>query len=604
MKNLISVFAILMLSFSAYTQGIKFEHGDWASVKAKAQQENKIIFIDFYTSWCGPCKQMAKNIFPLENVGDFYNKNFVCYKLDAEKGEGVALAKKYGVKSYPTYIFTDSKGEFLHQGNGSMPAGNFINFGKEALDPEKHLANLIGGKKEISKEDMPRHLQELFDKKLPYDEKFQAYITSLSQEELITQQSFDLLLKFGGSAANGFAYETVVNNKTAFEEKLGKQMIENYFYRRMLSRVYEYKGRKESYAPVFEEARGLGYELEDKIEQTLVIYGYLKNNPHDFEGFVTKCKAFLKAYEYEDPALKEYPVFTMCSGRLFRNEVLDAYVFQLASELEASKSEYLPRAYGTIAQHYNKANLLEKGLEYYNKALASAKELGQNAEMLGKAVEYVKTRIQIIEKGNYTFNGKGFERYNGLAVNLWYYSPTKIGKIVETEKVAIKDGEFSLSGNTQTPLMGGFEIYDGKKKLLQGDMIIEAGTYPLTLGENGSFEVEQSFYNWTVYNGWKTFYAYKDILKKMWALEDKGNVDEAAKQQIEAYKQQLEVMKAEYISAIYKKSADPVAKALLALEGKLYVNKSKQNTSGDKVINELKNLIPNHYLIKTMQKKQ
>ena len=604
MKSFISTIGLLILTLVVTAQGIQFEHGDWASVKAKAQQEEKTIFIDFYTSWCGPCKMMTKNIFPLEKVGQFYNENFICYKLDAEKGEGIALAKKYGVKAYPTYIFADANGEFLHLGTGSMPADGFIKVGKEALNPATQLVNLTKTKEEISKEDMPRHLQELYDKNLPYDEKFQTYISSLSQDELITQKSFDLLQKFGGNTANGFAYETLVGNKTAFENKLGKQTIENYFYRKMLKRVYDYKGRIESYAPVFEEARSLGYELEDKIEQTLEIYGYLKNNPDDFEGFVTKCKTFLKAYEANDTELKDYPVFTMCSGRFLRNETLDAYVYQLLSEFEASKSETLPRAYGTIANKYVEANLLEKGLGYFKKAFSSAEELGQDTEGWSKALDYVNSRIQVVEKGEYTFNGKGFEHYNGLTVNLWYYSPTKNGRKERTKKITIKDGKFSLSGNTKTPLMGGWNIYDGKKLVLEGDMVLEAGTYPLSLGEKGSFEVENSFYNWTVYNGWKTFHAYKDIEKKMWALKDKANADEETKKQIEAYQQELDEQKAEYIAAVYKKSSDPVAKALLAFEGELYINKGKKEQSGDKVLEELKSLIPDYYLVKTMKKLQ
>ena len=54
---------------------------------------------------------MAENIFTLGSVGNFYNDHFVCLKIDAETGEGVELAKKYEVASFPTFVFVNPKSE-------------------------------------------------------------------------------------------------------------------------------------------------------------------------------------------------------------------------------------------------------------------------------------------------------------------------------------------------------------------------------------------------------------------------------------------------------------------------------------------------------------
>ena len=96
---------MLVLGGNAQNHGIDFFHGTWAEGMAKAKQENKKVFIDFFTEWCGPCLNMALKVFTLPEVGYEYNKNFVCMKIDAEKGEGIELAKRYGVHSYPSYIF-------------------------------------------------------------------------------------------------------------------------------------------------------------------------------------------------------------------------------------------------------------------------------------------------------------------------------------------------------------------------------------------------------------------------------------------------------------------------------------------------------------------
>ena len=79
-----------------------------------AKKEKKMIFVDCYTSWCGPCKMLAKNIFTQDSVADFYNANFICFQIDMEKGEGPELARKYGVAAFPTLLYVDKDGMLKH----------------------------------------------------------------------------------------------------------------------------------------------------------------------------------------------------------------------------------------------------------------------------------------------------------------------------------------------------------------------------------------------------------------------------------------------------------------------------------------------------------
>lgn len=137
MKNLILTLC-LVCSIGLYSQtennGIQFEHQSWSKILKKAASEKKIIFLDAYASWCGPCKWMAKNVFTNSEVAAYYNKTFINAKIDMEKDEGPDLASKYGVIAYPTFLFIDGNGKVLHRICGGMEAGDFIKQGKKALD--------------------------------------------------------------------------------------------------------------------------------------------------------------------------------------------------------------------------------------------------------------------------------------------------------------------------------------------------------------------------------------------------------------------------------------------------------------------------------------
>ena len=122
--------------FGENTEGIKFYHGTWKEAKIKAKEENKLLFIDFYTQWCGPCLNMVKTVFILPEVGNLYNNKFVCLKIDAETEEGKVLAKQYAVRSYPTYIFANPDNEkIVHRSGSRQSAESFIATGKSALNP-------------------------------------------------------------------------------------------------------------------------------------------------------------------------------------------------------------------------------------------------------------------------------------------------------------------------------------------------------------------------------------------------------------------------------------------------------------------------------------
>ena len=85
LSGYVSLFIFSLFTFSTVIgQGIDFHHGTWKEALAEAQKQDKLVFIDAYAKWCGPCKKMAKNVFTLSEVGDFYNENFINVKLDME----------------------------------------------------------------------------------------------------------------------------------------------------------------------------------------------------------------------------------------------------------------------------------------------------------------------------------------------------------------------------------------------------------------------------------------------------------------------------------------------------------------------------------------
>ncbi len=226
MKKFIVFLVILTTLTTLSAQGIAFEKEEtaWADVLKKAKAENKIVFVDAYTTWCGPCKVMSKNIFPQKEVGDVFNARFVNAKIDMEKGEGPEIAKKYGVRAYPTYIFVNGDGELVHRSLGSMPAEKFIAVGEAASDPERQFYSL---KKKY--EDGQRGAD--FLKNLAFACESAQETTMLpavvdayleTQKDWLTKDNMQFILKFGTSIESPlFAF--MVKNQDAFQKELAQK---------------------------------------------------------------------------------------------------------------------------------------------------------------------------------------------------------------------------------------------------------------------------------------------------------------------------------------------------------------------------------------------
>lgn len=138
-KIIYTVLFLVGISFNAQSKdGINFQTKNLEEAKKLAQQENKLIFIDLYTTWCGPCKLMKKNTFPDAELGAFFNKNFISLYIDAEK-EGAELTKKFKVVNFPSFLFLNKNGELVQYDYGYYNAKQFLTVGESVL--KKKYAN-------------------------------------------------------------------------------------------------------------------------------------------------------------------------------------------------------------------------------------------------------------------------------------------------------------------------------------------------------------------------------------------------------------------------------------------------------------------------------
>ena len=140
MKKIILMLVAVAFCMSAAAQGVNFVEGKTLSeVEAQAKAEGKLVFVDCYTEWCGPCKMMATREFVKKEAGDYFNAKFVNFKIDMEKGEGPEVGKKYDVAVYPTFLILEANGDLRGRCVGFAEISTFIQKVEEVLSTEKGL---------------------------------------------------------------------------------------------------------------------------------------------------------------------------------------------------------------------------------------------------------------------------------------------------------------------------------------------------------------------------------------------------------------------------------------------------------------------------------
>lgn len=247
-KLLIGIACLTSLSAAAQNREITFREADWKTQLATAKKENKLIFFDAYTSWCGPCKIMAKEVFTKDSVADLFNNTFLNVKYDMEKGEGPALKDKYEVSAFPTYLFINGDGEIVHKIVGSMSAPEFMTEAGKALKPE---STAFGLARKFNKGDHSEvtalAYMEALEKAYEADKMGAAakiYFDGLPKASLLEAHNWALALKYlNNPAAQSFAY--LYTHKAELEKQYGADQVNLYFRRTMVMSVYAIKRSNE-----------------------------------------------------------------------------------------------------------------------------------------------------------------------------------------------------------------------------------------------------------------------------------------------------------------------------------------------------------------------
>lgn len=297
MKNLKKVFLLLPILL-AFAQGlsaaneIEFERGSWKEILAKASKENKLIFFDAYTTWCGPCKWMAANSFTNPEVAEFYNSKFINASFDMERGEGEGLAKQYGVRAYPTLFFIDGKGNVVHTAIGALDAAKLLDLGRQVLDPS--FVSITGLQERFDKGE--RSLGFLKDFLLRIDQghpylvpALDAIKPSMVGEGLLNADCWPVFQKYFWKPNSEYvAY--FLENRSKFEAKFGKEEVQEKatgLYNNMAAtavREEDDQAYREALAKV--RASGLPYAEEAALNAELFYYQYKQ----DWSSYATKAE--------------------------------------------------------------------------------------------------------------------------------------------------------------------------------------------------------------------------------------------------------------------------------------------------------------------------
>jgi thioredoxin-related protein len=230
-KILLLLFPISLLAQS----GIVFKDQSWEATLSEAKQTNKLIFMDAYTTWCGPCKALEKYTFTDPAVGELFNASFINVRFDMEEYPGLELAEKYKVSLYPNLLFINGNGELVHRGCGALETEELLDLGKEAITTESTLlwmkTTYAGG--ERSKEFMDKYLSALANACQDVDGFLKKHFEGIPDEQLITANNWYLIREYVGDLYSR-EFQYILKNQGQFDDtevqtKIYDTFMQNYY---------------------------------------------------------------------------------------------------------------------------------------------------------------------------------------------------------------------------------------------------------------------------------------------------------------------------------------------------------------------------------------
>ena len=334
---------------------------------------------------------MDKNIFPQAEVGTFFNKNFVNAKIDMEKGEGLDIAKRYGVNVYPTYLFVDGNGELVHRLVGSMEAPAFIESASNALDPEKQYVTQLKKFENGNKD--PEFIYKLaYVARGAYDmpkaqELAAAYLKT--QTNLLEEKNVKFISQFTNSVSDP-NFEFMRKNASAFEASMGKEVYAEKMYGIAYQSSFQELGVKRDATK--EEVQGFIKNADQYFKKTLPEQAPKLTNAFamnvyrltkDWENYGTQAIAYFEKHPSQNSN-----ELNSVAWNFFENVTNPAHLQKAVAW--ALESVRLSEGYGnldTVANLYYKLGDKIKAKEYANKAIVIGKAKGDDTSSTEKLLQ-------------------------------------------------------------------------------------------------------------------------------------------------------------------------------------------------------------------------
>jgi thioredoxin-related protein len=361
---------------------VTFIHENFNKAIQKARAENKLLFVDAYTTWCAPCKMMDKKTFNDEDVATYFNEKFVNLKLDMEQGDGLTIQQRYKVAAFPTLLFLNGDGEVIHKALGFQDATQFLAIGKIALTSDQTFAAWTSRYDKGDRE--PKFLKEYAEKlSEAYDDRrfvvAEEYLAT--QKDSFSMPNLDFSMRFTeGVESPRFPF--LVKNQKAFEKKFTKDEISLKIQELVTDFLMNDKN-----LPTLGRADSLiGFVYPEKADRMTKNYrlSYYRMKG-DRDNYAASAVKYFKKYDDNPDELSE-------TATTFLEQIEDKSLLSKAIKWakRATKKQITVTNKMVVAQLLNKLGKTSKARSAAEEAVEIGKKLGQNYDEATKFLSELK----------------------------------------------------------------------------------------------------------------------------------------------------------------------------------------------------------------------